>query len=52
MVMMAKFQTLYPAFKGPITAPESVAMQREVIEKVTLEQTGEFLSHRGTKEWL
>lgn len=47
-----KFAAYYPDFKGPITAAESVAAQKKVIESITLEQTGSFLSHKGTKEWL
>ena len=50
--MMKQFQSLYPNFKGPITAAESVALQKEVIEKVTINDSGEFLSHLGNKEWL
>lgn len=51
-VMMQKFQTLYPNFTGPITPEESVKMQKKVIENLTIKDSGEFLSHRGTKEWL
>ncbi|RDW87382.1 NAD(P)-binding Rossmann-fold containing protein-7 [Coleophoma crateriformis] len=52
MVLIQKFQVFYPDFKGPITAAESVAAQKNVIEGITLEQTGSFLSHKGNKEWL
>jgi hypothetical protein len=52
MVMMKKFQVSYPEFKGPITAAESIAAQKKIIEGITLEQTGSFLSHKGNKEWL
>ena len=52
MVMMQKFQVSYPEFKGPITAAESIAAQKKIIESITLEQTGSFLSHKGNKEWL
>ena len=51
-VMAQKFQSLYPNFKGPITAADSVAMQNQVIQKVTLEDSGAFLSHLGSKQWL
>lgn len=51
-VMMQKFQTLYPNFKGPIAAADSVAMQSQVIKKITLEDSGAFLSHLGNKQWL
>jgi NAD(P)-dependent dehydrogenase (short-subunit alcohol dehydrogenase family) len=51
-VMFQKFQKLYPSWQGPFSAEESVAAQRKVIEGLTLEQSGEFLSHKGNKEWL
>lgn len=51
-VMMQKFQALYPNFKGPITAPESVTLQKKVIEGATMKESGECLSHWGNKEWL
>ena len=47
---MMKFQRIYPDFKGPNSAEESVAMQKNDIEKITIEDSGEFLSHLGTKE--
>lgn len=50
--LFQKFQIAYPDFKGPSTAAESIAAQKKVIEGVTLEQTGFFLSHKGNKEWL
>jgi hypothetical protein len=31
---------------------ESVTKQLEVIEKLTLEQSGQFLGHRGDKTWV
>jgi NAD(P)-dependent dehydrogenase (short-subunit alcohol dehydrogenase family) len=52
MAQMQKFQVAFPSFKGPITAAESIALQKKVIEDITLEQTGYFLSHKGNKEWL
>jgi hypothetical protein len=51
-MLIQKFQVFYPEFKGPITAAESVIAQKKVIESMTLEQTGLFLSHKGNKEWL
>lgn len=50
--MMQKFQIAYPDFKGPMPAAESIALQKKVIEGITLEQTGSFISHKGNKEWL
>jgi NAD(P)-dependent dehydrogenase (short-subunit alcohol dehydrogenase family) len=52
MVMMQKFQAALPHWTGPATAAQSVSAQRKVIESITLEQTGQFLSHKGNKEWL
>lgn len=52
MALMQKFQVTYPEFKGPVAAAESIAAQKKVIEGITLEQTGFFLSHKGNKEWL
>ncbi|KAF2812003.1 short-chain dehydrogenases/reductase [Mytilinidion resinicola] len=52
MAMMQKFQAHYPHWTGPMKAEESVAMMKDVIEKVTIEESGEFLSHKGNKEWL
>lgn len=51
-VLFKAFQGIYPDWKGPILASESVALQRKVIENLTLEQSGQFLSHWGNKEWL
>lgn len=52
MALLQKAQAVYPDFKGPATAAESIAAQKKVIESLTLEQTGSFLSHKGTKVWL
>lgn len=52
MFMLKKFQAIYPHFQGPLTPVESVAMQKKVIEDVTIEDSGDFLSHLGNKEWL
>ncbi|KAF2491428.1 NAD(P)-binding protein [Lophium mytilinum] len=52
MDMMKRFQLKYPHWTGPMKAEESVAMQKDVIEKITIEESGEFLSHKGNKEWL
>jgi hypothetical protein len=46
------FQVAYPNFQGPITPAESVVMQKKVIEDITLDQSGSFLSHLASKEWL
>lgn len=51
-MLFHKFQVAYPDFKGPITAAESIAAQKKIIEGITMAQTGLFLSHKGNKEWL
>jgi hypothetical protein len=51
--MIKSFQVAYPNFQGPITPAESVIMQKKVIENITLDQSGSFLSHSAaSKEWL
>ncbi|KAF2803459.1 NAD(P)-binding protein [Mytilinidion resinicola] len=46
------FRKYEPGFKGAISTKESVEAQLKVIGAVTIEQSGEFLSHLGTKRWL
>ncbi|CAO2653035.1 Nn.00g024460.m01.CDS01 [Neocucurbitaria sp. VM-36] len=46
------FQNLNPELKGPVSPEESVGLQLQVIDKLTLEQSGQFLSHFGNKQWL
>ncbi|CAI6341807.1 unnamed protein product [Periconia digitata] len=50
--MGAGFAKVYPEFKGPITVEESVPMQLKVIDGLTQEKSGQFLSHLGTQQWL
>ena len=50
--LFQKLVSVYPHFKGPITAEESVRLQKEVVEKVTIQESGEFLSHFGNKVWV
>jgi hypothetical protein len=52
MVVGQKLKGVYPEFQGPVTPAESIAAQKKVIEDITLEKSGFFLSHKGTKEWL
>lgn len=52
MAMIEKFKKLSPDFTGPITPETSVRMQLEVINLITVNDTGAFLSHKGNKEWL
>jgi hypothetical protein len=41
-----------PDWKGPMMPAESVLLQEQVIDNVTIEQSGSFLSHFGNKEWI
>ncbi|KIJ66420.1 hypothetical protein HYDPIDRAFT_174517 [Hydnomerulius pinastri MD-312] len=50
--MVEKFRIGYPDFTGPITPQTSVKMQLDVIGRVTVKDTGAFISHKGNKEWL
>ncbi|KAG1886058.1 hypothetical protein F4604DRAFT_60194 [Suillus subluteus] len=52
MAMIGKFRNAYPDFTGPITPEASVRMQLEVINRITVNDTGAFISHKGNKEWL
>jgi len=52
MTMIAPIVAMYPSFKGPLDPAESVKHQREVIAKASIEQSGQFISHWGNKEWL
>jgi NAD(P)-dependent dehydrogenase (short-subunit alcohol dehydrogenase family) len=47
-----KFQTLYPDFKGPILPEESIEAMLKVVDGLTIEQSGQFLSHYGNQTWL
>ena len=51
--MMAAVRKVKPDFEGPISLEKSVQMQLAVINKLTIEDSGKFLSHYGnTTEWL
>ncbi|KAJ6450764.1 hypothetical protein C8R45DRAFT_1223983 [Mycena sanguinolenta] len=45
-------KVLWPDFKGLITAKQSVDMMLEVIHRWTVEETGQFVSHYGNKQWM
>ncbi|KAJ7312259.1 hypothetical protein DFH08DRAFT_973633 [Mycena albidolilacea] len=47
-----RIKFLLPDFKGPITSKQSVDMMMEVIHRWTVEETGQFVSHYGNKQWL
>lgn len=46
------FRNLNPDLKGPSTSEESVGLQLKVIENLSSEQSGQFLSHFGNKQWV
>jgi len=46
------FRKYEPEFKGAISTEESVEMQLKVIDGVTIKESGQFLSHLGTRRWL
>ncbi|KAF1850298.1 NAD(P)-binding protein [Cucurbitaria berberidis CBS 394.84] len=46
------FKKINPDLKGPVSPKESVGQQLKVIENLTLEHSGEFLSHLGNKQWV
>ncbi|KFY06752.1 hypothetical protein V492_07783 [Pseudogymnoascus sp. VKM F-4246] len=50
--MGAEFARFYPNFKGPISPAESVPLMKNVIDNMTVEDSGAFLSHLGSKQWL
>ncbi|KIJ36392.1 hypothetical protein M422DRAFT_34348 [Sphaerobolus stellatus SS14] len=50
--MTASIRKSVPTFNGPITPEESVRAQLNVIDGLTLEDTGGFISHHGNKNWV
>jgi hypothetical protein len=51
-MMVQSLQKRYPHFKGPLTPSESVKLQKQVIEKIGIDESGQFLSHWGNKQWI
>lgn len=53
-VIMTKFLSYAPDFKGPSSTEDSVKDVLSVIYKASVEDGhgGSFLSHFGTKKWL
>lgn len=50
--MLNAFHKLDPSVKGPIPVHESVAHQLQVVESLTEESSGKFLSHHGNNsDW-
>ncbi|EPS40351.1 hypothetical protein H072_5837 [Dactylellina haptotyla CBS 200.50] len=46
------FRKTKPDFEGPISPETSAVMMLETLKKLSVEDTGKFLSHHGNKEWL
>jgi hypothetical protein len=49
---LARIKKLKPEWEGPLLPAQSVEMQKGVIEKITIEESGSFLSHFGNKMWV
>ncbi|EIM84670.1 NAD-P-binding protein [Stereum hirsutum FP-91666 SS1] len=51
--MVQSFKSVYPDWSGvPLETPESVGFMLDILDKVTPEDSGKFISHKGNKEWL
>ncbi|KZV96957.1 NAD(P)-binding protein [Exidia glandulosa HHB12029] len=50
--MVTAFQKVAPHFTGPITPTESVNLMLGVLDRTTIEESGSFVSHLGTRDWL
>lgn len=48
----AAFQKVYPHWTGPIQPPESVEKMLAVLDGVKPEDSGKFVSHLGSRQWL
>jgi hypothetical protein len=46
MEMFALFKTMYPHWTGPMTAPESVKLMLGIIDNLTVQDSGKFVSHK------
>lgn len=49
--MLKQFQNAIPGLKGQIQVEESVRKQLKVIDELTIEKSGLFLSHEGNENW-
>ncbi|KAJ6261653.1 hypothetical protein Dda_2451 [Drechslerella dactyloides] len=48
----AIFRRTHPDFPGPLTPEQSVNHMLETLKKLTVKDTGRFMSHYGNREWL
>ncbi|KAF3923877.1 hypothetical protein ABW21_db0208745 [Orbilia brochopaga] len=46
------FRRTHPQFPGPLTPEESVNHMLNTLGKLTVKDTGKFMSHYGNREWL
>ena len=50
--MMQKCRDVNPSFTGPVPPEDSVRDMLNVIDRITAKDSGAFVSHKGSKEWL
>jgi len=50
--MLKIIQAFKPDWKGPLSPAESVELQKQVIDKLTMAESGDFLLHFGNKTWI
>ena len=50
--MMAGFRKVVPDFNGAITPEQSVTAMLKAFDRLSIEDNGSFISHKGNKEWL
>ena len=52
--MFGQFQAYAPDFTGPVPPEDAVKSVLAVIEKASIEggYAGDFISHKGNKQWL
>ncbi|KAE8453861.1 hypothetical protein EG329_007637 [Mollisiaceae sp. DMI_Dod_QoI] len=51
-MFLPAFNKVYPDLKEKTTVEDSIRMQLETIANLTLERSGEFVSHHGDKNWV
>ena len=50
-MVLSAFQKLAPDLKDMISVEESVAEQLALIDRVTVKDTGKFVSQHGDRNW-
>jgi hypothetical protein len=50
-MVLSAFQKLEPGLKDMISVEESVADQLALIDRITLEDSGKFVSQHGDRNW-